>query len=62
MGVCEPCREDHHARCTSVYNVDVVRKGVRMKTRKVTCECVCKAPPGWRGEPQPVPRWTPRGG
>lgn len=56
-GVCPPCREDRHEGHLSHYTVEVVRKGLVMRTRRVLCECVCLRPEGWRGEPQPVPKW-----
>lgn len=59
-GVCPPCREDHHEAHQSTYSVEVRRKGLVVKTRKVTCGCVCLKPAGWRGDPTRVPKWGSR--
>lgn len=59
-GICPPCREDRHEAHQSTYVVEIVRKGLVMRTKRVTCSCVCLKPEGWRGTPQNVPRWRER--
>ncbi len=39
MGICEQCKTDNCAGCTSKYHVDIKRKGQKVSTRRIDCEC-----------------------
>ena len=60
MALCEPCKEDAHARCGSIAFVSWPRSDKHKKrnhgSRRVACGCVCRLPDGWRGSPTLPPR------
>ena len=62
MGLCPPCKLDDHGGHRGRYEVEVRRKGQRMKTRSVECDCLCSRPEIPR-DPQPLPPmpWSHRG-
>jgi hypothetical protein len=55
MGLCDPCKEDAHDRHRGKETVEVRRKGLKMTSRTMDCECERCTKGPWRGEPQPVP-------
>ncbi len=48
MGLCNPCREERHKHHTPTDYRTIRRKGLDVKSRTITCECVCRLPSNWR--------------
>jgi hypothetical protein len=55
-GMCSPCKLNEHERCSGRIQTEIFRKGLKVGTHDGACGCYCKAPDGWRGTPQPLPR------
>lgn len=63
MALCDSCKGDLHASCSSKVTVAWPRSD-RFRARPhghraETCECICKQPADWRGRPTDLPAWPP---